>query len=134
MRLASVVLACLLIIPARVSGASPKSVDWPRVGNDPGCMRYSNLDQINRGNVGRLKPAWTYHTGELRGRTGKTIECTPIVVDGVMYVTTGYLRVVALDAATGKELWQFDPLKEHPSEHQPMSGGVNRGCAFWSDG
>ena len=82
----------------------------------------------------RLKPAWTYHTGELEGRTGKTIECTPIVIDGVMYVTTGYLRVVALDAATGKELWQFDPLKDHPFEHQPASGGVNRGCAYWSDG
>ncbi len=51
-----------------------------------------------------------------------------------MYLTTGYLRVVALDAATGKELWQFDPLKDHPFEHQPASGGVNRGCAFWSDG
>ena len=97
-------------------------------------MRYSRLDQINRENVTRLKPVWTYHTRELEGRTGKTIECTPIVIDGVMYVTTGYLRVVALDAATGKELWQFDPLKDHPFEHQPTSGGVNRGCAYWSDG
>jgi quinoprotein glucose dehydrogenase len=97
-------------------------------------MRYSRLDQINRENVRRLEPAWTYHTGELAGREGKTIECTPIVIDGVMYVTTGYLRVVALDAATGKELWQFDPLKEHPSRHQLASGGVNRGCAYWSDG
>ena len=51
-----------------------------------------------------------------------------------MYVTTGYLRVVALDAATGKELWQFDPLKDHPFPHRPASGGVNRGCAYWSDG
>ena len=97
-------------------------------------MRYSQLDQINRENVTRLKPIWTYHTRELEGRTGKTIECTPIVIDGVMYVTTGYLRVVALDAATGKELWQFDPLKDHPFAHRPASGGVNRGCAYWSDG
>jgi quinoprotein glucose dehydrogenase len=97
-------------------------------------MRYSELAQINRENVTRLKPDWTYHTGELEGRKGKTIECTPLVVDGVMYVTTGYLRVVALDAATGKELWQFDPLKDHPFAHQPASGGVNRGCAYWSDG
>ncbi len=108
--------------------------DWPRVGNDPGCMRYAELDQINRTNVARLKPAWTYHTRELEGRTGKTIECTPIIVDGVMYITTGYLRVVALDAASGKELWQFDPLKDHPSGHRLASGGVNRGCAYWSDG
>ncbi len=110
------------------------SVDWPGVGNNPGCMRYSPLDQINRGNVRQLKPLWTYHTGELKGRPGKTIECTPIVVEGVMYITTAYLRVVALDAGTGKEIWQFDPLKDHPFEHQPASGGVNRGCAYWSDG
>jgi quinoprotein glucose dehydrogenase len=51
-----------------------------------------------------------------------------------MYITTGYLRVVALDAATGAELWQFDPLRDHPYPHHPASGGVNRGCAYWSDG
>ena len=86
-------------------------------------MRYSELGQINRETVKRLKPAWTFHTGELEGRKGKTIECTPIVIDGVMYVTTGYLRVVALDAATGKPIWQFDPLKHHPFKH---STGVGR--------
>src|SRR3954452_3468663 len=110
------------------------TADWPGVGNDAGCMRYSALDQINRENVSQLAPAWTYHTGELKGRAGKTIECTPIVVEGVMYVTTGSLRVVALDAATGEELWRFDPLKDHPFEHSTASGGVNRGCAYWSDG
>ena len=73
-------------------------------------------------------------TGELVGRVGKTIECTPIVVEGVMYVTTGYLRVVALDTGNGKELWQFNPLKDHPFPHRLASGGVNRGCAYWSDG
>jgi quinoprotein glucose dehydrogenase len=97
-------------------------------------MRYSQLDQINRDNVRRLKPIWTYHTEELAGRVGKTLECTPIVIGGVMYITTGYLRVVALNAATGKELWQFDPLRDHPFPHKPNSGGVNRGCAYWSDG
>ena len=134
MRMTLAALVCLLSIPVMASARSGPTVDWPGVGNDPGNIRYSPLDQIERGNVGRLKPAWTYHTGELRGRTGKTIECTPIVIDGVMYVTTGYLRVVALDAATGRERWQFDPLRDHPFEHQPASGGVNRGCAYWSDG
>ncbi len=127
-------LLYLLAINGQADAQALQTVDWPGVGNNPGCMRYSPLDQINRENVSQLKPVWTYHTGELEGRTGKTIECTPIVVDGVMYLTTGYLRVVALDAATGKELWQFDPLKDYPFEHQPTSGGVNRGCAFWSDG
>jgi quinoprotein glucose dehydrogenase len=126
--------SCLLVLTVHAAAQSVQTVDWPGVGNNPGCMRYSSLDQINRENVVRLKPAWTYHTGELEGRTGKTIECTPIVVEGVMYLTTAYLRVVALNAETGKELWQFDPLKDHPFELQPASGGVNRGCALWSDG
>jgi quinoprotein glucose dehydrogenase len=97
-------------------------------------MRYSSLDQIRRENVAGLKPVWTYHTGEPTGPKGKTIECTPIIVEGVMYITTANLRLIALDAETGQEKWKFDPLKEHPFEFAPTSGGVNRGCAFWSDG
>src|SRR5436190_23001412 len=117
MRSYLITVGCLLALAGRVVGQSQGMVDWPGVGNDPGCMRYSRLDQINRENVMRLKPAWEYHTRELGGRIGKTIECTPIVIDGVMYLVTAYLRVVALDAATGEELWQFDPLKDHPFEH-----------------
>jgi quinoprotein glucose dehydrogenase len=127
-------ISVLLASAGQSAAQSPRSDDWPSVGNDPGCTRYSSLAEINRANVARLKPIWTYHTRELEGRAGKTIECTPIVIDAVMYVTTGHLRVVALDAATGKELWQFDPLKDHPFPHHVASGGVNRGCAYWSDG
>jgi len=134
MRFPVAALACLLAFAGGAPGQSERTVDWPVVGNDPGGMRYSRLDQINRENVTRLRPVWTYHTRELEGRQGKTIECTPIVIDSVMFVTTGYLCVVALDAATGKEIWKFDPLKDHPFAHEPMSGGVNRGCAYWSDG
>ena len=134
MRSFVIAVACSLVMAGDASAGPPRLVDWPGVGNDPGCMRYSELGQINRETVKRLKQVWTYHTGELEGRKGKTIECTPIVIDGVMYVTTAYLRVVALDAATGKQLWQFDPLKDYPFAHSPASGGVNRGCAFWDDG
>ncbi len=97
------------------------STDWPNVGNDPGGMRYSPLDAINRKNVAGLQVAWTYRTGEIS--PGSTIECTPIVVDGVMYLTTVRLQVVALDAATGRVIWKFNP----------QTGGVNRGVAYWSD-
>jgi quinoprotein glucose dehydrogenase len=97
-------------------------------------MRYSPLDQVNRDNVSGLKIAWTYHTKD--AAEGTTIECTPIVIDGVMYVTTVRTRVVALDAATGRELWTFDPYAG-PAPAKPWiraSGGVNRGVAYWSDG
>jgi quinoprotein glucose dehydrogenase len=107
--------------------------DWIAVGGDRGNARYSPLTQIDRENVGRLRVAWIYHTGELDRTPQKIIECTPIVVDGVMYITTGHLRVVALDAATGEEIWQFDPFAAGGPKYPLASGGVNRGVAFWSD-
>src|SRR5512143_3718390 len=87
--------------------ASAQSVDWPRVGNDPGATRYAWLRQINRKNVKSLEVAWTYHTGDMS--PGSTIECTPIVIGGVMYITTVKGTVVALDAATGREKWKYAP-------------------------
>src|ERR1041384_1360695 len=84
-----------------------QTVDWPNVGNDKGGTRYSPLTQINRSNIKNLKVAWTYHTGDASERS--TIECTPIVIDGVMFVTTCNTKVDALNAANGKEKWSFDP-------------------------
>ncbi|TWT78174.1 Quinoprotein glucose dehydrogenase [Posidoniimonas polymericola] len=136
-------LAFLLTLSAcprpLLAAEADTQVDWPVVGNDPGGMRYSELAAINRSNVSQLEPAWVYRTGELEADGGgRTIECAPIVVEGVMYLTTGKLKVVALDAATGEELWKFDPLSPQksldPYIHTPTSGGVNRGVAYWSDG
>jgi quinoprotein glucose dehydrogenase len=106
--------------------------DWPNVGNDKGGMRYSTLDQINRENVTKLQVAWTYKTGD--AGEGTTIECTPLVVDGVMYITTVRTKVVALDAITGNEIWKFDPYAGPSKNWIRASGGVNRGLAHWSDG
>src|SRR5258706_5421894 len=113
--------------------AHPQTVDWPNVGNDKGGTRYSHLNQINRSNVKNLKVAWTFHTGD--AGESSTIECTPIVIDGIMYVTTCLTTVVPLDASTGKEKWRFDPY-ESGMKHNSIraSGGVNRGLAYWSDG
>jgi len=84
--------------------------EWRHYGGDPGAMRYSPLDQINASNVGKLQAAWTYHTADSKKRPRTTIECTPLVVDGVMYLTTALLKVCALNAATGALLWKFDPF------------------------
>src|SRR5262249_20630639 len=106
--------------------------DWPNTGNDKGATRYSTLKQINRENVKNLKVAWTYNTGDAGRGASTTIECTPIVVNGVMYITTVRSKVVALDAATGREIWKYDPLAGLPaSKIYNSGGGVNRGVAFW---
>lgn len=106
---------------------------WLAVGGDRGGTRYSTLDQINRENVGRLQVAWTFHTGELVDGKGSTIECTPVIVDEVMYVTSANRRVFALEAATGKLIWEFDPKDYGPPAGPLASGGVNRGVAWWAD-
>ena len=114
--------------------AAQTGADWICVGGDRGCRRYSTLNEINRENVGRLEVAWEYHTGELVNGRGRTVECTPVVVDGVAYVTTANRRVVAIDGASGEVLWEFDPNSYGPLAGPLASGGVNRGVAYWSDG
>jgi quinoprotein glucose dehydrogenase len=103
--------------------------EWHHYGGDPGASRYSPLDQINRSNVKRLKVVWTHSAGDSIERPATTIECTPIVVDGVMYITTPMLQVRALDAATGKMLWNFDPS----GGSRRRAPGVNRGVTYWRD-
>jgi quinoprotein glucose dehydrogenase len=110
-----------------------RDTDWPNVGNDRGAMRYSPLKQIDRFNVTELEVAWTYHTGDADPKRNTTIECTPIVVGGVMYLTTVSLKVVALDAATGREVWMYDPYADDRLR-KVKAAGVNRGVAYWTDG
>src|SRR6266480_3317384 len=129
-RRARLMLAASLFCAA--SALAADDVNWPNVGNDKGGMRYSTLAQINRENVDKLQPAWTYHTGD--GGEGTTIECTPLVIDGVMYITTVRTKVIALNAATGSKIWEFDPYAGPTKNWIRASGGVNRGVAYWSDG
>ena len=106
--------------------------DWANAAGDKGGTRFSTLDQINRTNVRTLEVAWVYHT--MDGENNTTIECTPIVINGILFLTTAKSKVVALDAAKGSERWKYDPY-EGPVRKQPRaSGGVNRGVACWSDG
>jgi len=110
------------------------AAEWPYYGGDAGGMRYSPLDEINRSNVSKLRVAWTYHTGEVSDGTRYPVrsafETTPIVVDGVLYLTTPFNRLVALDAETGRELWSFDPRIDLNAPYPMLT---NRGAAFWSD-
>jgi len=109
--------------------------DWPAYGNDPGGMRHSVLSQINRGNVAKLKVAWVFHTGDISaggdGRKRSGLETTPILVDGKLYLTTAFNRVVALDPTTGKQLWSYDPNIDRSLDYG--DGLINRGVATWLD-
>ena len=98
--------------------------DWPVYLGDKAASHYSTLDQISPANVSRLEVAWTWHAGDARGSSTQ-IQCNPLVIDGVLYGTTPQLKLFALDAATGRELWRYEPAE---------ANGVNRGLAFWTEG
>ncbi|QRQ99533.1 outer membrane protein assembly factor BamB family protein [Dyadobacter sandarakinus] len=108
-----------------------EDTDWPVYGGNHAGNRYSPLTQINRTNVQNLKLAWTYDTGENKdpSERGMDMQCQPIVVNGIMYGTTPYLKLFAADAATGKELWKFDPFEGKRPRLHPV-----RGVTYWSDG
>jgi len=104
-------------------------------GGNASGSRFSSLQQINRQNVGNLKRAWTYHTGEVN-RANETdrhhiapFETTPVVVDGMLYLSTPSNRIIALDAETGKEIWRFDPQ----ADRTERIFFQHRGVAYWQN-
>ncbi|HEU4721318.1 MAG TPA: pyrroloquinoline quinone-dependent dehydrogenase, partial [Gemmatimonadaceae bacterium] len=111
------------------SSAAREDVDWRVTGGEPGQSRWSPLDQINRGNVKSLRVAWTYRAGDASPQNRSEIQATPIVVRGVLYSTSPSLALFALRAATGEQLWRFDPFAGKRRESH-----VNRGVAYWEEG
>ena len=107
----------------------PRDYDWPIYRADNASSNYAPLDQINRDNVAQLELVWTYHTGD---RQRFTIECNPIIVDGVMYVTSPAASARALDAATGTLIWSFSPWDDPDVRKDGQR--VNRGVTYWAEG
>jgi quinoprotein glucose dehydrogenase len=110
------------------SGAANNSQSWPSYGGGPANTHYSDLAQINRENVNLLEVAWTYDTGD--AFDGSEMQCNPIIVGGTLYATSPKMRVFALDAATGKERWSFDPNEGR----RPLGLVRNRGVTYWEQG
>ena len=121
------VLALLLALaaPLPASEPAPAGRDWPAYLGDAARSHYSTLARIHRGNVAALRTAWTYDTGE-KGE----FQSNNLVIDGVLYAATPGRHVVALDAATGRERWRFDPK----SENDEALGRRLRGVMHWADG
>lgn len=126
----SLALAGLIVLLAACRG-QPAGHDWPAHGGDAGHTQFSPLDQIDASNVGTLRVAWTFRSGDARADGRSQIQCNPIVVRGVLYATSPTLKVFALDAATGAERWRFDAFG---GGEERSSLGVNRGVVYWEAG
>src|SRR5262245_32892893 len=107
----------------RIAAADKEPGSWMTHGRTYDEQRFSPLKQITADNVGQLKPAWHFDLDAAH----RAQESTPIVVDGVMYLTTAWSKVVALDAATGKQLWMFDPAVPGATGFKACCDVANRG-------
>jgi quinoprotein glucose dehydrogenase len=128
----AIVLLCTAQTPA-VQRAAPAAaqgklgnMDWPVYRGDQKGNQFVALAQINATNVHKLKPAWEYHTGDASERS--TMYANPLIVNGVMYISTPSLKAVALDAATGARLWEFDPVAHNNGRVIRLR---NRGVTYW---
>jgi glucose dehydrogenase len=121
-RLSPVLMLSLLVSACATAPTASKNADWPSYGRDYSNQRYSPLTQINRDNVSRLATAWTYKSG-----VNATFQATPIVVDGVMYLSLPFNHVVALDARDGHQLWRYEHKRREGSKM--CCGPANRGVA-----
>jgi quinoprotein glucose dehydrogenase len=123
--IAAGVAAAAVVVVGLAQTPAP-DVDWPVYRGQPGGSQFAAMAQINAANVHRLRPAWTYRTGDATARSNMHVN--PIVVGGRMYITTPSLKAVALDAATGREIWSFDPARYNNGQVIRLR---NRGVAYW---
>src|SRR5262245_36853251 len=132
----------LLSTHALVAQRGAGTGQWPTYGGDAGSTKYAPLDQITRDNVKQLRVAWKWDSPDnaivAANRGGlpsfpAAFKSTPIMVNGVLYIKTSMSQASAIDAATGRLLWAFDP--ETWRQERPANTGFNaRGVAYWSDG
>jgi len=110
----------------RLLKADQEPGNWLMYSGTYNSWRYSRLDQINTANASRLKPKWLFQM-----RTREKVESTPLVVDGIMYLTRPENDIIALDAETGRTLWTYE--YRNPARLFPCCGRVNRGVAILGD-
>lgn len=126
---APVLCLALLLASCTQQLATDDYVSWSVYLGDAASSHYSVLDQINRDNVDELEVAWTYHAGDASPEGRTQIQCNPIIIDSVLYATSPRQKVLALHAATGAELWKFDPYAAGAVQE---GRGINRGVSYWA--
>ena len=129
--LMALVFAIAMSLTAQVTSeqllnAASDPGNWLTYSGTYQSQRYSTLDQITRDNASRLELSWVFQANSLQ-----KFEATPLVVDGVMYLTVAPNDVVALDAATGRTFWRYNHIL--PERTNPCCGAVNRGLAILGD-
>ncbi len=131
------VCGALLVSVAAANAQSRAMVQWPFYGGDQEGTKYSTLTDINTGNVSRLHTAWTWKPNEAAieryGTRPGMFETTPLMIDDVLYLSTPYNKVVALNAETGELLWSYDPKAYEMGQPANGTGYVHRGVAAWRD-
>ncbi len=127
----------LLALVGSTATSATMVQEWPFYGGDQGEQHYSPLDQINRGNIRGLRPVWQWKPDEAKSAEYQTqpgaFEATPLMIGGVLYLSTPYNRVVALDAASGRQLWAYDPKAYTDGQPPNGNGFIHRGVAAWHD-
>lgn len=131
-KLRTVIIQILIIC---ISISCKQAVEWNNYGGNKANNHYSSLVQIDTSNVGTLQKAWEYHTGDADEKT--QIQVNPLIIDGILYGVSPKLKLFALDAATGKEQWVFNPAEPNSLNAKGsgyFSMNVCRGVAFYKNG
>lgn len=123
----ALLVAGLALAPAAWADEAPARGNWLHYGLGHDNQRHSLLTEINRSNVRNLRPVWAFSTESLDG-----VETTPLIEDGVMYVSAAWAHVYALDARTGRRLWHYAPSYPRELQGALCCGPVNRGVALWA--
>ncbi len=129
---APLLMLATLVAPRLHAQRTPPAGEWAAYGHDALGSRFSPLTQITRENVSRLEVAWTYRTGEIGAATKQPVkfEATPLMVDGTLYLSTPFGRVMALDPETGTARWTYDA---HANRAGDWGDFANRGVSTWLD-
>ncbi len=106
-------------------------INWDNYQGDKNRSQYTTASQITPENVSQLEVVWEYSTNELDEKNATEIQCNPLIIDGILYASSPKLNFFALDAATGKEIWRFDP---YALGVDLQGRGVNRGICYWQNG
>jgi quinoprotein glucose dehydrogenase len=141
MRLPALVLLSTSVLLGNVATATAADApgDWRHYGGDLGSSKYSPLDQINKDNAAKLKPAWIWDSPDLplqnenRRLMSFAHEITPLKIGDTLYTSTSLAQVVAIDAKTGQNKWVYNP-KTYEEGRPTNLGFVHRGLAYWTDG